>query len=132
MKDWLGFSIMSGAETEMVFLLLVVHVIVSFQGGLLHGGFWIAGRYSNGMYFMALTQLMEFTGLAIMVVLGRGPVEAALGYLIGRVLGTGLMWMGQRKVSSWLKHGFEHASWTEIKRLSNQPCHLLPFHWAIP
>ena len=126
-KDWLGFSIMSGAETEMVFLLLVVHVLVSFQGGLLHGGFWIAGRYSNSMYFIALTQLMEFAGLAIMVVLGRGPVQAALGYLIGRMMGTGLMWMGQRKVSSWLKHGFEHASWTEIKRLATPALSSLAF-----
>jgi O-antigen/teichoic acid export membrane protein len=117
-EDWLGFSILSGDETEMVFLLLVVHVLVSFQGGLLRGGFWIAGCYSNSMYSMALTQLMEFAGLAIMVVLGRGPVQAAVGYLIGRMLGTGLMWMGQRKVSPWLKHGFMNASWTEIKRLA--------------
>ena len=126
-KDWLGFSVMSCAEIEMVFLLLVVHVLVSFQGGLLRGGFWIAGCYSNSMYFMALTQLMEFAGLAIMVVLGRGPVQAAFGYLIGRMMGTGLMWMGQRKVSSWLKHGLKHASWTEINRLSKPALSSLAF-----
>jgi O-antigen/teichoic acid export membrane protein len=125
--DWLGFSILSSAETEMVFLLLVVHVLVSFQGGLLRGGFWIAGCYSNSMYFMALTQLMEFAGLAIMVVLGRGPVQAAFGYLIGRMMGTGLMWMGQRKVSPWLKHGFMNASWTEIKRLATPALSSLAF-----
>ena len=93
----------------------------------MRGGFWIAGCYSNSMYFMALTQLMEFAGLAIMVVLGRGPVQAAFGYLIGRMMGTGLMWMGQRKVSPWLKHGFMNASWTEIKRLATPALSSLAF-----
>ena len=127
MEDWLGFSILRGNDTEMIFLILVVHVLVSFQGGLLRGGFWIAGCYSNSTYFMALTQLIEFAGLAIMVILGRGPVQAAFGYLIGRMMGTGLMWMGQRKVSSWLKHGLKHASWTEINRLSKPALSSLAF-----
>ena len=125
--DWLGFSIMSGVETEAVFLLLVVHVLVSFQSGLLNGGFWVAGRYSNSMYFMALTQLMEFAGLAIMVIFGGGPVQASFGYLVGRIMGTGLMWMGQRKVSSWLNHGFKHASWTDIKRIATPALSSLAF-----
>ena len=126
-KNWLGFSIISGAETKIVLLLLVVHVLVSFQGGLLHGGFWIAGRYSNSMYFIALTQLMEFVGFAIVVFLGGGPVQAAIGYLLGRAVGTGMMWKGQRKATSWLEHGFKHASWKEIMRLATPALSSLAF-----
>ena len=70
--------------------------MVSFQGGLLHGGFWIAGRYPSSMYFIALTQLMEFVGLPH-AGFGRRAGPGCLGYFIGRFLGTVLMWMGQRK-----------------------------------
>ena len=126
-ERWLGFSIMNAAETEMVFLLLVVNVLISLQGGLMRGGFWVAGRYSNSMCFIALAQLMEFAGFATMVVLGGGPVQAAFGYLIGRVMGTVLMWKGQRKVTPWLKHGLMHGSWTEIKRLAKPALSSLAF-----
>jgi len=118
LEDWLGFSTMKDFEINVVFLLLVAHVLVGFQGGLLNGGFWVTGRYPSSMYFIAVTQLLEFVGLAIAVVLGGGPVHAASGYLVGRFLGTGLMWLGQRQISPWLRLGVSHASLTELRRLT--------------
>ena len=118
LKDWLGFSVMKGLEIKFVLLLLIAHVLVGFQGGLLNGGFWVTGRYPIGMYLIAATQLLEFLGLAAAVALGGGPVQAALGYLAGRLLGTGFMWLGQRQASPWLRHGFSHASFVELRRLT--------------
>jgi O-antigen/teichoic acid export membrane protein len=118
LREWLGFSAMSGLEIKTVLLLLVAHVLVGFQGGLLNGGFWVAGRYANGMYFVAVMQVLEFGGMATAVALGGGPIHAALGYLAGRLFGTGLMWHGQRQASPWMRHGFTHASFRELKRLS--------------
>jgi len=115
---WLGFSAMNAADTQTVLLLLVAHVLIGFQGGLLNGGFWVSGRYPTGIYLSAATQLLEFLGLGLAVILGGGPVQAAAGYLGGRVLGTGLMWIGQHRVSSWLRHGFAHASLAELRRLT--------------
>lgn len=116
--DWFGFSSMNDLEIKIVLLLLVAHVLVGFQGGLLNGGFWVAGRYPSGMYLVAVIQLLEFAGLAAAVAFGGGPVHAAAGYLSGRFSGTGLMWLGQRKVSPWLRQGFLHASLAELRRLS--------------
>ena len=116
--DWLGFSSMYTFEIKVVFLLLVAHVLVGFQGGLLNGGFWVAGHYPNGMYHIAITQLLEFCGLAVAVALGGGPIFAACGYLCGRLLGTGLMWLGQLRVSPWLRHGISHASFAELRWLT--------------
>ena len=118
LKDWLGFSVMKSLEIKFVLLLLVAHVLIGFQGGLLYGGFWVTGRYPIGMYLIAGTQLLEFLGLAAAVALGGGPVQAVLGYLAGRLLGTGLMWLGQRQASPWLRHGFSHASFSELRRLT--------------
>jgi O-antigen/teichoic acid export membrane protein len=114
----LGFSAMNAADTQTVLLLLVAHVLVGFQGGLLNGGFWVSGKYPTGMVLSAVTQLLEFLGLGLAVILGGGPVQAAAGYLGGKVLGTGLMWIGQQRASSWLRYGFAHASLSELRRLT--------------
>jgi O-antigen/teichoic acid export membrane protein len=116
--EWLGFSSMTAFEVKAVFLLLALHVLVSFQGDLLNGGFWVSGSYPYSMSLIAFTQLIEFVGLAAAVALGGGPMQAATGYLVGRVLGTGIMWIGMRQVSPWLTHGFIHSSWSGIKRLA--------------
>ena len=118
LKNWLGFSVMKDLEIKFVLLILIAHVLVGFQGGLINGGFWVTGRYPIGMYLIATTQLLEFLGLAAAVALGGGPVQAALGYLAGRLLGTGFMWLVQRQASPWLRHGFSHASFVELRRLT--------------
>lgn len=118
LHKWLGFSSLTAADTRLVLLLLVAHVLIGFQGGLLNGGFWVSGRYPTGMALSATTQLLEFLGLGLAIILGGGPVQAAAGYVIGRVLGTSLMWIGQRNVTPWLYHGFKQASLGELKRLT--------------
>jgi hypothetical protein len=105
LEDWLGFSAMENLEARIVLLLLVVHVLTGFQSSLLNGGFWVAGCYPSGMYLITVTQFLEFAGLAVAVASGGGPVQAAAGYLAGRLLGTALMWVGQRRVSPWLRYG---------------------------
>ena len=115
--EWFGFSAMKDPEIKIVLLLLVIYVLAGFQGGLLNGGFWVMGRYSSGMYFVAVMQFLEFGGLTTAVVFGGGPIQAACGYLSGRLLGTGLMWIGQRRVSPWLRHGVSYASFLELRRL---------------
>jgi O-antigen/teichoic acid export membrane protein len=115
--SWLHFSIIAASEVKITMLLLVVYVLVGFQGGLLNGCFWVAGRYASGMVFIAVTLLFEFVGLAAAVVLGGGPIQAAGGYLIGKLLGIGLMWIGQRRVSPWLRYGLSSFSMPTLKRL---------------
>jgi O-antigen/teichoic acid export membrane protein len=115
---WLGFTVMTTADTRMVLLLLVTQVLIGFQGGLLKGGFWVSGKYPTGMTLAAITQLLEFLGLGLAVILGGGPVQAAAGYVAGRALGTGLMWIGQCRASAWLRHGFAHASLSALRCLT--------------
>jgi len=118
LRDWFDFTAMTEAQMRVVLLLLAGHVLIGFQGGLLNGGFWVAGRYPLGMTFVAIIQLLEFAGLAAAVALGGGPVEAAIAYMVCRLIGTIVMWLGQRRVSIWLKHGLMHASLAELKHLT--------------
>ena len=118
LRDWLGFSVINDNEIKVVSFLLIAHLLVNFQGWLINGGFWVTGRYPNGMYLIALTELMEFIGFASVVIFGGGPVLAASGYLAGRLLGTGLILFGQLRVSPWLRYGVSYVSLAELRNLS--------------
>jgi O-antigen/teichoic acid export membrane protein len=118
LKNWLGFSAMRDLEIKVVFFLFVANVLVGFQGGLLNGGFWVTGRYSSSMYFVAITQVLEFGGLSAAVAVGGGPIQAACGYLSGRLIGIGIMWLVQWRVSPWLRYGVSCVSFAELRRLT--------------
>jgi O-antigen/teichoic acid export membrane protein len=118
LHEWLGFKVIGPTTVRLVALLLVAHVLVGFQGGLVYGGFYCDGRYAMGMALYATMQVMEFGGLAVAVVLGGGPVEAAFGYLGGRIGGLFLMRLGLYRATPWLRYGWREAKPSEVKRLA--------------
>jgi O-antigen/teichoic acid export membrane protein len=117
-SSFLGFSAMGNHETSLVFVLLVGYIVAALYGGLFEAGFWASGRYPLGMWLAALSQLLEFLGLVLAVVMGGGPVQAAVGYLSGRIIGMAIIWWGQRRVTPWLTFGCAKASITELRRLA--------------
>ena len=118
LHQWLGFSKMGADAVQIVLLLLVIHGLVGFQEGLLTAGFWVSGKYPTGMVLSYFTLFLEFSFFALAVLLQGGPVQAAAGYVLGRILGTGLFWFTQRRVSPWLVYGFAHCSLSELRRLT--------------
>jgi O-antigen/teichoic acid export membrane protein len=118
LHEWLGFMVMDPAAVKLVTVLLVFHVLVGFQAELVYGGFWCEGRYAMGMVLITTMQFMEFGGLALAVSLGGGPVEAAFGYMGGRIGGLFLMRLGLYRATPWLRFGWRVATLSEVKRLS--------------
>lgn len=116
--NWFGFREIGSGELTVVLLLLVVHVLVGFQGGLLNGGFWCSGRYPLGMVLASTTQLIEFAALTAAVALGGGPVQAAQAYLAGRLLGTLLTRVALKWATPWLHYGLSKTSLRVIQRLA--------------
>jgi O-antigen/teichoic acid export membrane protein len=114
---WFRFQYITSAELKIVVLALVVDVLVGFQSSLLNGGFWAVGRYPLGIGLTATIRLLGFTGLVLGVLLGGGPDHAALGYLLGNVLGSIIFWLVQRRVSPWIHYGIRYASFREIRRI---------------
>ncbi|MEA3641095.1 MAG: hypothetical protein VBE63_14300 [Lamprobacter sp.] len=118
LAQWLGFQFIDQASIKVVLLLLVAHVLVGFQGGLINGGFWCSGRYPLGMLLAAFTAFIEFGALALTIALGGGPIAAAAAFLGGRVAGTFLTWFVLRFATPWLHYGWRRASVGEIRRLT--------------
>lgn len=117
LRQWLNFSSMTGQETSIVFLILVIHILLGFQGGLLNAGFWATNRYPQSMFLGSFTRFLEFCLMALAMLMGGGPIQAAASYLLGRIIGTVIIWGAQRKVCPWLTFGFRYASLAEVRRL---------------
>jgi O-antigen/teichoic acid export membrane protein len=118
LHQWLGFTVMDEPTVKQVALILVAYVLVGLQAGLVNGGFWCEGRYGMGMAMSVTTQLLEFGGLALAVALGGGPMEAAYGYLGGRIGGSFLMRIGLYRATPWLRYGWGAAKLSEVRRIA--------------
>jgi O-antigen/teichoic acid export membrane protein len=118
LHEWFGFKVMNAETVRLVALLLVTNVLVSFQGGLVNGGFWCEGRYALGRTLSATMYLLEFGGLVLAVAIGGGPVEAAFGYLGGHIGGLILMRLGLYRATPWLRYGWRVATHREVRRLA--------------
>jgi O-antigen/teichoic acid export membrane protein len=125
--EWLGLEVMDLATVKLVTLILVAHVLVGFQAGIVYGGFYCEGRYAMGMALNATMQWMEFGGLVLAVALGGGPVEAAIGYLGGRIGGLFLMRLGLYRATPWLRFGWSVATFLEVRRISSPAIASLAF-----
>lgn len=115
---WFNLVTIDAKSLSTVMVVLTIHVLVGFQTGLLYGGFCSEGQYAKGTLLSAFVLLLEFGGLASAVALGGGPVQAAWGYLVGRVAGLGLFLLGLRRVAPWLHYGVAKASRQQIFHLT--------------
>lgn len=127
LAEWFRFEAMDSASLKMVILILTAHVLIGFQTGLLYGGYKCEGHYAAGMFLVAITNFLEFAGLAAAVSLGGGPVEAASGYLAGRVIGFILLRLGLYRATPWLRYGWREASRQEVARLTTPALASLAF-----
>lgn len=117
LTKWLALSSMPGGTLPAVILMLATHVALSFQVGLIYGGYCCEGRYARGTFLMAVASLLDFAGLAVAVTAGGGPVDAAAGYLLGRLLGLFLLIYDLPSVAPWLIFGAKFASKAQVARL---------------
>lgn len=117
LAKWLALSTMPGSTLPAVILMLATHVALSFQVGLIYGGYCCEGRYARGTFLMSVASLLDFAGLAVAVIAGGGPIEAAAGYLLGRILGLLLLIYDLPSVAPWLSFGAKFASKVQVARL---------------
>lgn len=114
---WLGTATIDASELRAVLLLLTGHVLLSFQSGLLYGGYACQGRYGRGTFLSSATHLLDFVGLVAALTLGGGPTAAALGLVTGRAVGLVVMRIDMAATAPWLRYGWRGASKGEITRL---------------
>lgn len=115
--EWLGLTSMPGKAFSAVVLLLTAHIVLGFQCGLIYGGYSCEGRYARGTILTAVLYLFDFAGLAVAVLLGGGPVGAAAGFLVGRIIGLVIFLVDLPRVAPWVRFGWANASKAQVMRL---------------
>jgi O-antigen/teichoic acid export membrane protein len=116
-SGWINFSAIGSDELPTVVYLFVAHVLLVFQETLLIGGFWSIGRYPLYMLLTSITQLLEFGGLVAALLTGGGVVQAAMGYVGGRLIGLVLVRGALKKTCPWICYGFGAVSLQELKKI---------------
>lgn len=116
-SEWLGLKSMPGKTFSAVVMLFTAHIALGFQCGLIYGGYSCEGRYARGTILTAALYLFDFVGLAIAVLLGSGPVGAAAGFLIGRIVGLVIFLIDLPRVAPWLRFGWANASREQVTGL---------------
>jgi O-antigen/teichoic acid export membrane protein len=65
-----------------------------------------------------MMSLVQVGAMLVPVMMGKGARTTALVYALANVLGTLTLGIMVRRDIPWLRYGWKHAHWTEVKRLS--------------
>ena len=75
-------------------------------------------RYPYGAFVKNMIALAAFAATMVPVVLGYGPRTAALVFAGANITGTLVFGLLMRKDIPWIKFGWKHARFSEIRRLA--------------
>ena len=115
---WLGFSELGPDGTVNTFALLVVQAFLHIQAGLLGAGLTAAGQYGLLAFLMMFIRTAGFALVALAVVLGGGPEQAALALALAELAGLGAIAALARRHSPWLRAGWARATFSDMRRLA--------------
>jgi O-antigen/teichoic acid export membrane protein len=117
LSQLLNLATLSDSSAGWVFMILGLDALLMTYSGLLGGGFAAVGRYGEGVMAGAAILLVEFCGLATVVLAGGDPVLAAATMFLLRCVGTVVMYLTMRWRVPWLRLGRPQAIRPVIRRL---------------
>lgn len=114
---WFNLHSLSQQQVSLLICLLAAYTLVSQPGGLIDAAFRSDGRYAEGTALVNIVRLAEMALVLVSVVLGGKLVTAAAIFLLARMMGTYWIWLMFKRNSSWLKIGYDRASFKVIQQL---------------
>jgi O-antigen/teichoic acid export membrane protein len=117
LKQLLGLTIMSEAQTRVIFVLLSLWILVALQSNLNQAGFRGDGNYAFGVMSVNIVRLIEAIAVSIAVILKASPVCVAAIMLVNSTVGMLVNRWSLRIKSPWLKFGFKYADAKRTKEL---------------
>ena len=76
------------------------------------------GRYPFGSFLKTLFSLAAFASTIVAVILGCGPRIAALVFAVTNIVCTVILCLMVHRDIPWIKFGWSHASFVEIRKLA--------------
>ena len=105
LASWLNLEVISENTAAGVLVILGLNTMLVAYAGVLYGVLASEGLYGEGVFALAGITLIEFCGLAAVVLLGGGPALAAGAMFATRLPGTMAMFLYARRRVPWLLLG---------------------------
>jgi O-antigen/teichoic acid export membrane protein len=108
----------SEPDTKWIIFYLAVSVLFGQIEQLLQSAYRCIGRYPFGAFVKTLFSLAAFASTIVAVVLGCGPRVTALVFAATNITSTFFFYLMVRHDIPWIKFGWSHASFAQIRELA--------------
>ncbi len=115
---WLNLSVMTETDAKWVIFYLGAAVLFGQLEQLLGAAYTCVGRYPYGTFLKSILVLISFVATLVPVLLGRGVRSTAATFSLVNALGTVVLCFTVRHDVPWIRYGWHHARFSEIRRLS--------------
>jgi len=114
----LHIGAISETDTKWIIFYLGVSVLLGQLEQLLQSAYRCVGRYAYGSFIKSLLTLGAFACMVLPVILHGGARVTALVFAAANVAGTLLLCLLVRRDIPWIRYGWSHASFAEIRKLT--------------
>jgi O-antigen/teichoic acid export membrane protein len=114
----LKLSAMSESDTKWIIFYLGVSVLLGQLEQLLQSAYRCIGRYPYGSFIKSVFSLLAFLAMIVPVAMGGGARTTALVFALANITGTIILAIMVRRDIPWIRYGWSHARFSEIKRLT--------------
>jgi O-antigen/teichoic acid export membrane protein len=105
-------------DTKWIIFYLAIAILFGQLEQLLQSAYRCIGRYPFGAFVKTLFSLAAFASTIIAVILGSGPRITALVFAATNITSTLFFYLMVRHDIPWIKFGWSHASFAQIRQLS--------------
>jgi O-antigen/teichoic acid export membrane protein len=106
------------SDAKWIIFYLGVSVMLGQFEQLLQSAYRCIGRYPFGSFIKSIFSLSAFGCMILSVAFGSGPRITALVFAAANITGTIILCLLVRKDIPWIKFGWRHARFTEIRALA--------------
>jgi O-antigen/teichoic acid export membrane protein len=114
----LHLSTIDDSDARWILFWLGLAVLLGQLEQLLQSAYRCIARYSYGNMLKTGLSLAAFAAQLIPVVLGYGPRTMAEVFALANIAATVILCIVVRRDIPWIRYGWSHASFGEIKRLT--------------
>jgi len=116
--DGLKLHAIGPVDAKWVLLYLGLSVLLSQLEQLIGAAYTCVGRYAYGNFMKNLFSLLAFGAMIVPVAFGAGARTTALVYAVSNGFFTVVLCFMVRRDIPWLRFGWQHASFAEIRKLT--------------
>jgi O-antigen/teichoic acid export membrane protein len=114
----LRLSSISDRDARFILFYLGLSVLLGQLEQLLQSAYQCVGRYPYGSLLKSCFSLFAFACTIASVALGGNARTTAMAYALGNIGGTITLAILVRRDIPWIRYGWSHASFAEIRRIS--------------